>query len=506
MHPGLRLTWNEFLQDFLQVHRNLPSYKPVKIPYLTRLTLLAKKLQSQVKYLQADKNLGIVVMDHHDYERLCLDHLQDASTYRLLSPSESTSLHDTMTERHLQMTAQAGPYLSPLQLAFLTHEDWEYKLPNFHVLPKLHKSGPLKGRPIVGATAWFTTPASKLLDRLLLPHLEVHNQVLKNTPAAINLVRNLKIPDQTLLVTLDVTSLYTNIHLPLLQALLDTLPQPCSTLLSFITNNNFFTFGGQVYQQVQGIAMGTNSAVNLANLYLATYLDPHLMNHPQVLAYGRYIDDILLVWTGDHTDLNTFVSQANTLVPGIKLTMNCSSTNMPFLDISLTISNGRITYAPYSKPMSRFLYLPFHSSHPSHILSGWLKGEAIRLLRHSPSPFTYKTELEKFITRLRARGYPHPFITKALSGVTWSQASHDKALAVVAQASTDTNPMSFLVLRHSLQPPTPLYWVLRKWQSQFRTYTGSSIHLAWSMSPNLSKLLLGTKHTKNVDVTQAQQP
>jgi hypothetical protein len=42
-------------------------------------------------------------------------------------------------------------------------------------------------------------------------------------------------------------------------------------LFDYLIDHTFFQFGGQVFQQTQGIVMGSNMAVHLANLYLYTY-------------------------------------------------------------------------------------------------------------------------------------------------------------------------------------------------------------------------------------------
>jgi len=58
--------------------------------------------------------------------------------------------------RQLDLTTQERKYIFNIRTT----------LPQFHCLPKLHKT-PLKGRPIVGATDWATTNASIILDIFL---------------------------------------------------------------------------------------------------------------------------------------------------------------------------------------------------------------------------------------------------------------------------------------------------------------------------------------------------
>jgi hypothetical protein len=45
-------------------------------------------------------------------------------------------------------------------------------------------------------------------------------------------------------------------------------------LIHFICDNDFFTYNDTIFKQQDGLAMGTNSAVNLANHYLLMLIDP----------------------------------------------------------------------------------------------------------------------------------------------------------------------------------------------------------------------------------------
>jgi hypothetical protein len=92
-----------------------------------------------------------------------------------------------------------------------------------------------------------------------------------------------------------------------------------TAIFTWMMNNNYFTFGGRVFHQTRGIAMGSNASVLIANLYLYTYelefikqhwfRPPHRLDHPQnkeshkkarrllrrCMHSARYIDDGLFV-------------------------------------------------------------------------------------------------------------------------------------------------------------------------------------------------------------------
>ena len=72
------------------------------------------------------------------------------------------------------------------------------------------------------------------------------------------------------------------------------------------------------------------------------------------------------------------------------------------------------------KPTETFQYTHFNSCHPPGVKSGFIKGEAMRLLRTNSSKTTFEESLVKFKQRLRARGYPKIIIERSLSGVNFA--------------------------------------------------------------------------------------
>ena len=83
------------------------------------------------------------------------------------------------------------------------------------------------------------------------------------------------------LVTLDVSSLYTNIpHNDGIQACSEFLDQRLNPtiqttrlcdLIRMILTNNTFTFNGQHYRQINGTATGTKMAPSYANLFMEKF-------------------------------------------------------------------------------------------------------------------------------------------------------------------------------------------------------------------------------------------
>ena len=127
--------------------------------------------------------------------------------------------------------------------------------------------------------------------------------------------------------------------------------------LEFLLDNIFVRFGNTVYQQVIGIPMGTNCAPLIADLFLFCY-ERDFMKKLQngTIKDGRklieilndncrYLDDILTI------DNPQFLEYVDKIYPKeLKLNKaNDDSTFCPFLDLTITITSGRIKTKIYDK-------------------------------------------------------------------------------------------------------------------------------------------------------------
>ena len=69
------------------------------------------------------------------------------------------------------------------------------------------------------------------------------------------------------------------------------------------------------------------------------------------------------------------------------------------------------------KPTETFQYTFFTTCHPPGVKRGFVKGEALRLLRTNSTKKTFEENIDKFKTHLMERGYSRNFIYNTLSEV-----------------------------------------------------------------------------------------
>ena len=149
-------------------------------------------------------------------------------------------------------------------------------------LPKIHKEGtPL--RPILSATNTSSYNISKYLVGLL-EHLTTSNNTLKNSYEFENFINNVTNTNDLIMCSFDIKSLFTNIPLDeTIEIILNKLfpninnkyknftRTEFKSLLQLATKNSIFMFDQQLYEQIDGVAMGSPCGPTFANLFLCHY-------------------------------------------------------------------------------------------------------------------------------------------------------------------------------------------------------------------------------------------
>ena len=165
------------------------------------------------------------------------------------------------------------------EVKFITADLPDPRTPIFYGLPKIHKHfvnfPPL--RPIVSHVSSSTRKLSEFLDSFLKRQAQLVSSFVRDTKHFLQKIEEIKknkLPEGTILVTMDVRSLYSNIdHDEGVEASVEKLEMrkkksiPSRTLGSLILlvlKSSAFRFGDILYRQVMGTAMGTPMAPNYA--------------------------------------------------------------------------------------------------------------------------------------------------------------------------------------------------------------------------------------------------
>jgi hypothetical protein len=89
-----------------------------------------------------------------------------------------------------------------------------------------------------------------------------------------------------------------------------------------------------------------------------------LTNH-NILGYFRYVDDILIAFNNDLTDIQEVFNSFNRLSPTLKFTMEPETDNqINFLDITVKKETNKFSFNIYRKPTTTDTIIPRVSCHP----------------------------------------------------------------------------------------------------------------------------------------------
>mgnify|MGYP006175300579 CR=1 FL=1 len=382
-------------QDRLQT--TLAAQPHIKLSYLDQLildTLESLSKRKDIVFKPADKNLGTTVMFTEQYNKLCTDILCDTSTYEVCTNYDAKHLYSTLRgilQKHGQLYAsETGPTRnqysrltkSLLQLA----RDPALRVPAFYCLPKMHKPGAVKGRPIVSSINSVTYHASVYLHNYLVQFRPYIPNICTNSTDVVLDMETLPTEDPNLVVVCaDVASLYPSIPIAYgLQAVRNFLlgfhsnskrqgqPSPGDVslkqidfivdLLEWVLKNNYMQFMGVIYHQLTGTAMGTPVALMFADIVLA-YLERPAVSHCKPLYYSRYLDDLFIILHKAFQD--EIVARFNSQCSSIQLDGVTRGTSGVYLDLKISIAAGvsQPVTCIYQKDMNRFNYIVPSSSH-----------------------------------------------------------------------------------------------------------------------------------------------
>jgi hypothetical protein len=283
-------------------------------------------------------------------------------------------------------------------------EEADY-IPFLYWIPKMHKKPYSKQRYIAASARCSTKPLSAILTKCLKLIERQHRiigkryftnhginpmWIIDNSTAVHSMIADLNRKKQVRNIrTYDFSTLYTSIPHKQLKTRLSlviqdafqasnksyisvykngarwtdspkktTLALDCKkviSLLNWLIDNIFVTFGDKMFRQKIGIPMGTDCAPFLANLFLYSYeyewieKQRVLKNYSAIHAFKnccRYIDDLLMTNNDGQMDLvmTDIYPKELVLVPD-----DSDGLSAPFLDLQLVVKNGVISTSIFDK-------------------------------------------------------------------------------------------------------------------------------------------------------------
>ncbi|XP_055959216.1 uncharacterized protein LOC130014266, partial [Patella vulgata] len=332
------------------------------------------KNDKSITIIPADKGKSTVVMNTDEYNSTVNQLLNDATTYRKIRKNPTTTLEKQLNDKLKELCDSQ-------QLT----KDLSYQLKPNHPRPpyaratiKTHKN-PIKARLLVCSRDSVFYNVAKHMSKLLAPLGTSSTSFIKDSGGFCNTIRDLNRPGK--IVSYDVVDLFTNVPrqeaIEVLRTRLNELEAPLETKLStdsildlvtMCLDSTFFTWGDDIYKQVNGLPMGSPLSPLISEIFMTEFENCALRTSPITpIIWLRKVDDTFVV-LDENDEPMSLLEHLNKQHPRIKFTIETEKENtLPFLDVQVIKVNNQMKTKIYRKPTHTDQYINYNSSHPHYI-------------------------------------------------------------------------------------------------------------------------------------------
>ena len=348
---------------------------------------------------------------------------------------------------------------------------------------------------------------SRFVERVCAPLTDHIPSRIKDNSHMLQIVDELNevgLPRNTVLISLDIVNMFPNIDnvkgMKAVEEALNMRPNSKPSTgcvmdaLSICLYNNNSVFANQHLLQVNGTATGAPNSCSYSDLAVGAIDNKvnaaRLSSFKEVLYYGRYRDDIFILWNGDPSRLKDFLDFMNSLDDKLKFTLVVGGESLTFLDLLLRLINGRLETTVYSKPTDSHLYLHAMSCHKKASLEGIQKGVALRLRRICSRDEDFEMKAKEYSAYLVGRGHDPKVVRKNFTEV--GKIPRD----VARRKKNQDSPKNRIIFSTQFVPHGPdIGKIIRKHQHLLQLKTSNifpdrSILVAHKRGKNLKDLMV----------------
>ena len=240
-------------------------------------------------------------------------------------------------------------------------------------------------RPIVSNVGTTTYNTAKYLANLLVP-LAKSDYTIINTADFINRLKKERIPGKYKMISFDVKSLFTNVALDETISIIvrkiydegkietDIPRNVMKELLLLCTKHVHLTFNGDIYIQLDGVAMGSPLGPLLANVFMCSLEEAIVPTLKDCLVHWkRYVDDTHVYVEPEKIDY--VMEKLNNYHQQIQFTYELEKyQRISFLDVLIRrLTNGKLETTVFRKETNTYIYMNWNSHAPIQWKIGTLK-------------------------------------------------------------------------------------------------------------------------------------
>lgn len=385
-----------------------------------------KKQNKDIIFLEADKTNNMVIMNKAEYEQGMNEILNDKTKYQKLGP-ERKHLHkiERKISNHLDKLVKCNTLTKEQSKTLKV----EAPVPGqMYGVVKTHKpQNPI--RPIITSTSTANRNVSKYLANIIKTVVK-HDHRIKNSVECKERLKDLKIEDNEVQVSLDIKELYPSLPLPLIKCILSEkwdLMKDVTELnkdefiktFEICMDSNIFMYDNNFYMQVGGTPIGNPISGILADLLIDHIYEEVIAKYePKILML--YVDDSYCILKKEK--LIPLLEDLNKFHPNIVYTHEIETEKrINFLDVTIIRrDNGSISTNIYKKQTKTNRSINFLSRHPPHQKKNIIKNEVRRICKLSEEEFI-EENLRELKEKYMENMYPESYIEKMVHDARYEE-------------------------------------------------------------------------------------
>lgn len=173
-----------------------------------------------------------------------------------------------------------------------------------------------------------------------------------------------------------------------------------------ILRNNYFIAGDNFYRQKKGVAMGSVVGPVLADMAIAP-ADQLISNIKGVLYFGRYVDDVIVLYDMSMTNVKFIKDIANSYHTDIKFTVEEEKNGcLPFLDVVITRNDNSLTFKSYKKQCYVDVLMNYRSLVPEHVKMNSFRMDLNKIYNRTSKWEDQMDEYQQLLKSMLNNGYP----------------------------------------------------------------------------------------------------
>ncbi|XP_037028790.1 uncharacterized protein LOC119069023 [Bradysia coprophila] len=419
-----KLNANDKTELRQKVANIITNFKHARTKRTTKEQVLLQQMQEAKAFLKenedilvvnADKGNETVVLSKEQYHSKMMAHLTDANTYLVLNKDPTASIERnvnallTKWQNEDIMTDEKAKYM----------RSYTSVCPKIYLQIKTHKEGN-PGRPVVSFIDAPTYKLSKMFADILKNVVGKTHRTVRNSREFKRRISKIRLPKGFEMISLDATSLFTNVSKELTIMAINTKWKNISKFtnlpkdefingITLIMDNCCFQYDNIFYKQIYGSPMGSPVSPHLADLVLEILQEKVISKLSFHLPYFyRYVDDINTAVPKEKK--KEILDMFNKYDHRLQFTMEEErNNNLAFLDIMCIREGQAIKTNWYHKSTWSGRYLNYGSHLPMQYKRNTISILTQKILELA-DPEYHAENFELLHKTLSENGYPKRFI------------------------------------------------------------------------------------------------